>query len=551
MAQDEIFWRQRSQDLWLREGDRNSRYFHNSASVRKKNNIIKGVRDDSGFWVTGNEIVGIFEKYFSNLFTSSNPVDGDIDYVANMVGLRVSDGMVNDLNRVFTTDEVKLVLGQMAVGKSPGPDGMSVSFCRNQWDIIGAEVTDVILDVLNNGKSLEYEGAIWRVGDGKSIAVWEDKWVNKPPTYKVVRPIVDPTPLTVDKIIGADGQWNEDLIQSFFSTEDQSAIMSIHLAQNKCDDALVWRDSDTGLLTTKAAYILAKDLYNDSTITAENNSTIWSYIWSAAASPKIRVFWWRIVRGIIPVFSILQHRGLDVLNICPACNMHGESIFHVLVQCELSRKVWLTLLGSNSQEDLAFLFSISDWLVFFDFWKSHNLFDEAFYVGWLLWCNRNKCLHDFCCNSPSNIVYTANRIVQELRNVHTQLDFPNLQQPSTWVAPPVGYFKLNTDASFLSADRRATCGIVLRDCLGQPIISASKGISGVSSVLHAELLAVLFGLEVIHQHGWLVQQVETDSLLSIQEINKGSDHVMPCRAGILEVRLPCFLSAMIAGSPLS
>lgn len=48
LNQCEIFWRQRSKQLWLHSGDQNSRYFHKSASTRRGNNQIfrmKNVED--------------------------------------------------------------------------------------------------------------------------------------------------------------------------------------------------------------------------------------------------------------------------------------------------------------------------------------------------------------------------------------------------------------------------------------------------------------------------------------------------------------------------
>ncbi|KAF5464768.1 hypothetical protein F2P56_014820, partial [Juglans regia] len=53
LEREEVMWRQRSKALWLKEGDKNSRYFHMKASQRRRKNKIVRLQDEQGNWQEG------------------------------------------------------------------------------------------------------------------------------------------------------------------------------------------------------------------------------------------------------------------------------------------------------------------------------------------------------------------------------------------------------------------------------------------------------------------------------------------------------------------
>ncbi|KAF5475672.1 hypothetical protein F2P56_007452 [Juglans regia] len=48
LEEDNLRWKQRAKQKWLREGDRNTRFFHQSASFRRRNNNIKKLVNEEG-----------------------------------------------------------------------------------------------------------------------------------------------------------------------------------------------------------------------------------------------------------------------------------------------------------------------------------------------------------------------------------------------------------------------------------------------------------------------------------------------------------------------
>ncbi|KAK3204613.1 hypothetical protein Dsin_018659 [Dipteronia sinensis] len=105
-----------------------------------------------------NRIHGIFEvvkSYFSELFKTSSPSRGDLNWVLSYVKPCVSDGQQFFLDYNFSTEEILKAVFDMHLTKVLGPDGLPALFNQKYWSIVGKKVTKARLGVLNEGHGLE------------------------------------------------------------------------------------------------------------------------------------------------------------------------------------------------------------------------------------------------------------------------------------------------------------------------------------------------------------------------------------------------------------
>ncbi|KAL4326348.1 hypothetical protein GQ457_11G021160 [Hibiscus cannabinus] len=150
LDKEEAYWSQRLRVLWLREDDRNTRFFHARANGRRKKNRILGLSAPDGTW--HDRLPGlhrIASDYFTGLFSSSACTSTDV--IIDCISPSITDAMNATLRAPFTSEEVQTALFQIHPSKAPGVDGLPSSFYRQFWDTLGADVIQLCLDILHDG----------------------------------------------------------------------------------------------------------------------------------------------------------------------------------------------------------------------------------------------------------------------------------------------------------------------------------------------------------------------------------------------------------------
>ena len=144
--QEEILWRQKSKVDWLRQGERNTKFFHQEMIQRRQRNRIFSIKDEARTRVTQHEeIEQVLVKHFKELLTEPNVDRGEaIERICKEIWSRFTREKNQALMRAATLEEVEEVVKGMKKNKAPGPDGFTVEFYEAGWDFLGQDILDVV-----------------------------------------------------------------------------------------------------------------------------------------------------------------------------------------------------------------------------------------------------------------------------------------------------------------------------------------------------------------------------------------------------------------------
>lgn len=154
---EESFFLQRSRVSWLREGDLNTSYFHKMASARQAINHIHYLIDVNGSRIeTQSGIHNHCVEYFMNTLGG---VQGQANFlqedITNLLQFKCNEEQQGALDSFFTAKEIRDAFFSLPKNKASGPDGYTSEFFCSCWSVLGAEITDAVMEFFRSGKMLK------------------------------------------------------------------------------------------------------------------------------------------------------------------------------------------------------------------------------------------------------------------------------------------------------------------------------------------------------------------------------------------------------------
>ena len=135
-----------SKELWLKEGDKNTGFFHRMANAHWRNNSLDSIK------INGVELAEEQEarEGIVNAF-QQQPLE-EPRWRADIEGLhlqRLNHSEVEALEMPFTEEEIFLALMEMNRDKAPSPNGFIMAFWQSCWDFVKEEVVELFKEFYN------------------------------------------------------------------------------------------------------------------------------------------------------------------------------------------------------------------------------------------------------------------------------------------------------------------------------------------------------------------------------------------------------------------
>lgn len=135
---EEISFRQKSRCLWLKDGDHNTKFFHQMANAHRRSNQIGKMCVNRVILSSEEEVSSGIVGFYQHLFRDGGEmwrpgIDGvTFDTISE------ADGQM--MKRPFTEEEVLGVLRSMLGDKEPRPDAFSIAFFQQCWRVVKTDV---------------------------------------------------------------------------------------------------------------------------------------------------------------------------------------------------------------------------------------------------------------------------------------------------------------------------------------------------------------------------------------------------------------------------
>lgn len=126
----------KSRHTWLKSEDQNTSFFHKHATARQIRNNITTIIDSSGTQHSEQAAIkSAALDHFKKLLTEIGD-EGNYDDLLQHLPTKITSELNERLVEEINEEEIKDAIWCLQPDKAPGPDGFSICFYREYWEMI-------------------------------------------------------------------------------------------------------------------------------------------------------------------------------------------------------------------------------------------------------------------------------------------------------------------------------------------------------------------------------------------------------------------------------
>ncbi|KAK1360505.1 hypothetical protein POM88_044979 [Heracleum sosnowskyi] len=458
-ANKDSMLRQKARINWTIQGDRNTKFFNQKIQRRAYGNVIRKIFWKDKCFTHPVSIKSIFFNYFRDFFTKdSGP---RVFSIGRLISKLLGDQDRLALEAPFCLQEIEVALKQSTNDKSPGPDGINFGCLKFLWPSIKGKILECFKDFeekdcippgkwvfnwykdrdkdwnkwlrakyssnpsegledlsLSNksselvkslvlllqssrlGEYLKIDKFKWKVNNGRSLFFWEDSWFEGEPLkvkFKRLYLLSKLKHVEVGVFIdlwdcyNKEGSvfWSRSLRNWEKSLMEQLNDVILQTPLNNKSDVVIWKGNSNTYKPKEGVELLTASIRQDCSF---------NRIWMQKVPPKVQLFMWKVLNGIVPSKALLFHRlGNFIENRnCDLCMVQLEDLNHILWECTTAIQTWRKVLDWWGFHLRPIFKCLNETWVAASWYKELELKQvwEIVLVAtlWTLWLNRNQRL---------------------------------------------------------------------------------------------------------------------------------------------------------------
>ena len=146
---EEISWRQKSRETWLKEGDKNTGFFHRMANAHRRRNCLNSICINGRKLDKEEDIKEGLVDAFQNILSDPR---GWRPTLPELNLNKIGSEEAASLEENFSENEIWTAISGLNSDKAPGPDGFPLAFWSFCWDFVKLEVIGFFKEFHDNAR---------------------------------------------------------------------------------------------------------------------------------------------------------------------------------------------------------------------------------------------------------------------------------------------------------------------------------------------------------------------------------------------------------------